>query len=75
MIGGDCGSEIALALGCSWWGTPPAAIGEGPSPAALFSSAIVPSNISLFQSLNHSHFFLPVATKHMGELCILMKQF
>ena len=70
MIGGDCGSEIALALGCSWWGTPPAAIGEGPSPAALLSSGIVPLNSSLFLSLNRLHFFLPFAIKYIGELCI-----
>ena len=54
MIGGDCGSE--MALDCSWWGTPPAVIGERPSPAALLSSGIVPSNSSLFLALNHLHF-------------------
>ena len=71
MIGGDCGSE--MALDCSWWGTPPAVIGERPSPAALLSSGIVPPNSSLFLALNHLHFFLPFVTKHIGQLCILMK--
>ena len=74
MIGGDCGSEMVLGLGCSWLGTPPAVIGEGPSPAALLSSGIVPPNSSLFLALNHLHFFLLLQQSiYMGELCILMK--